>query len=124
MAEEEFSNVPELSEPVRNQLLALRMFQDEQSEREWDWEDWEALLELWDRESNWLAGAANPNSSARGIPQAMTSLHTETMDPAFLYDPKRQIEWGMDYIGRRYGSPKRALAKWLERERVEGEGWY
>ena len=121
MAEE---SLPELSEPVRNQLLALRMFQDEQSEREWDWEDWEALLELWDRESNWLTGAANPNSSARGIPQAMVSLHTETMNPAFLYDPKRQIEWGMDYIGRRYGSPKRALAKWLERERVEGEGWY
>ena len=118
VAEEEFSNVPELSEPVRNQLLALRMFQDEQGEREWDWEDWEALLELWQRESSWRAGAANPKSTARGIPQAMMSLNPDIATNEWLSNPKAQIEWGMDYISKRYGSPREAL------EFHDREGWY
>lgn len=112
--------VRELSEPTRNQLLALRMMLD----FGFDFDEFDDLTELWRRESDWLTGAANPRSSARGIPQAMTSLHEGTNTPEWLSDPERQIRWGLDYIKRRYGTPSNALAKWLERERVEGEGWY
>jgi len=110
----------ELPEPVRNQLLALRMMLD----AGFDYDEFDDLTELWNRESDWLTGAANPNSSARGIPQAMTSLHEGTDTEEWLTSAERQIEWGLDYIRRRYGSPSKALAKWLERERLEGEGWY
>jgi len=112
----DFSSVPALPARVNNQLLALRMFQDSQGE--WDWDDWEALLELWDRESRWNEAAANPSSSARGIPQAMTSLHPETQTPEWLSDPSRQISWGMDYIKNRYGRPTRAL------EHHDLKNWY
>lgn len=115
MGEGEF---PELSEAAQNQLLALRMFQDEQGEREWGWGDWEALLELWERESNWRAGAANKYSTARGIPQAMMSLNPDIATNEWISDPKAQIEWGMDYIGERYGSPREALAH------HDLKGWY
>ena len=103
------AQVPELPEEKKNQLLALRMFEDARQEQNWEWEDWRALLELWERESNWRANALNPRSTARGIPQAMGSLNPETMSDEWLADPKAQIQWGMDYIKGRYGTPTKAL---------------
>jgi hypothetical protein len=108
----------ELDEPTTNQLLALRMFMDEQSGKGWEWGDWEALLELWGRESGWRAGAANRYSSARGIPQAIGSLYSETDSDEWRSDPSRQIGWGLGYISDRYGSPSRALAH------HDLKGWY
>jgi hypothetical protein len=100
-----------------NQLLALRMFTDVQRDREWEWGDWEALLELWERESNWRADAANPRSSAFGIPQGLTRTHgLEGTD--YMVDPRAQIEWGLEYISGRYGSPSAAL------EHHDSKGWY
>jgi len=103
------AQVPELSAEKQNQLLALRMFEDARQEQGWEWKDWEALLELWERESNWRANALNPKSTARGIPQAMGSLNPETMSDEWLADPKAQIQWGLNYISNRYGSPSKAL---------------
>lgn len=109
---------PELSGPQKNQLLALRMFMDSQPDSGWEWEDWEALVELWDRESNWRTRAANPRSTARGIPQAMMSLNPDIATREWISDPKAQIDWGMDYITKRYGSPRKAL------EHHDEKGWY
>jgi hypothetical protein len=108
----------ELSEERRNQLLGLRMFMDLQGERDWGWEDWESLLELWERESNWRTRAANPRSTARGIPQAMMSLNPDIATDEWMSNPEAQIGWGLDYIGKRYGSPSKALAFHDRR------GWY
>jgi hypothetical protein len=114
---DEFGNVPVLSEGLTNQLFAFRMFMDGMDTTGWDWEDWESLLELWERESNWDSRAANPRSSAFGIPQALTRTHgLEGTD--YMSDPKVQIGWGLDYIGGRYGSPSEALAH------HDAEGWY
>lgn len=110
--------IPELSEPTRNQLLALRMFIDEQNERDWEWKDWEALSELWDRESNWRTRAANRKSTARGIPQAMLSLNPDIATHEWMSDPKAQIRWGLDYIAKRYKTPQKAL------EHHDEKGWY
>jgi hypothetical protein len=112
------ADTPELSPEKRNQLLALSMFQNERSEQNWEWEDWKALLELWERESNWREGALNPRSTARGIPQAMGSLNPETQSDEWLQNPFAQIEWGLNYIGKRYGSPSKALAH------HDKKGWY
>jgi hypothetical protein len=118
VGEDGWGDIPELSEERVNQLLALRMFMDAQGGDGWVWDDWESLLELWERESNWRAGAANPRSSARGVPQAMTSLYPETQSEEWLGDAGAQIGWGLDYIRGRYGSPSRALAH------HDLRGWY
>lgn len=68
-------------------------------------EDLPALITLWDKESEWDPNAANPHSSARGIAQKMTSIHGDIEPTA-----EGQIQWGLDYIKRRYGSPRNALA--------------
>jgi hypothetical protein len=103
-----------LSERERNRLLAMQLFMD----RGMDMEQLAPLYELWERESKWQRTAANPKSTARGIPQAMSSLNPETWDPSWLFDPRKQIEWGLDYIDKRYGSPSKALAF------HDRKGWY
>lgn len=67
--------------------------------------DLQALVTLWNKESNWNPNAANPHSTARGIAQKMTSIHGPIEST-----PEAQIKWGLDYIKRRYGSPSNALA--------------
>lgn len=81
----------------------------------WTGQQWNALKKLWMRESGWRTNAANPSSSARGIPQAMMSVHFGTgwqnssQAAAYLRDPRTQILWGLNYIQERYGSPTAAL---------------
>ena len=106
---------PRLNQPRQNQLMAYRMFLDDDR---FNSEDWEKLLELWQRESSWRHTARNPSSTARGLPQAMGSLNPETMTDEWLNDPEEQIRWGLDYIKRRYGTVARALAH------HDRKGWY
>lgn len=105
---------PNFTEKQKNQLLAMQMFM----ERDMDMEELPALYELWERESGWRTQAANPRSTARGIPQAMASLNPEIWDEEWFFNPRRQIEWGLDYIEKRYGSPSKAL------EHHDKKGWY
>jgi len=60
------------------------------------------LVELWDRESHWNFKANNPKSSAYGIPQLLKMTTT---------NPYRQIELGLKYITKRYGTSCVALAR-------------
>ena len=84
----------------------------------WTGGEWRALKELWNKESGWRTEAANSKSSARGIPQAMMSLHfgpnwqTSKEARRFLRNPRRQILWGLEYIKGRYGRPSVALEGW------------
>ena len=79
----------------------------------WGPEELNALTTLWNRESGnpkarditWNPAAANPTSSARGIAQKMTSVHGP-LEPTW----QGQIDWGLNYIAERYGSPSQALA--------------
>lgn len=105
---------PNFTDKEKNVLMAMQVFLD----RGMDTDELPALYELWERESGWDAQAANPRSTARGIPQAMASLYPETWDPSWMFDPRKQIEWGLDYIGQRYGSPSKAL------EHHDEKGWY
>ena len=69
---------------------------------DWDISQYDCLVELWERESNWNYLADNPTSSAFGIPQ-MLKLHPST-------PPDEQIKLGLKYIEHRYDSPCNALA--------------
>ncbi len=89
--------------------------------------EWACLDELWQHESGWDYQAANPASSARGIPQALVNLHE--LDEAWQRDPTEQIRWGLDYIFRRYGSPCSAWEAWTGRASLLPDGrwhggWY
>ena len=88
----------------------------------WGERDYQALVKLWNRESGWNYKAANPASSARGIPQAMVTIHFGGYNtPAareYMNSVPVQVAWGTKYINGRYGSPSAALAH------SDAVGWY
>jgi hypothetical protein len=72
---------------------------------------WDALNALWTRESNWNPSAHNA-SGACGIPQALPCSKMTASTAT------GQIQWGLSYIQRRYGTP---AAAW---EHEQSFGWY
>lgn len=87
----------------------------------WSENELDALIRLWNRESGdpdaatitWNPAADNPNSSAQGIAQKLQSVHGP-VEPTW----QGQIDWGLNYIFGRYGSPSAALAA------HDQQGWY
>lgn len=85
----------------------------------WTGSQWNALEQLWTRESNWDNHAKNPSSGAYGIPQALPyskmpkAAWPETAGGTS--DIRAQIQWGLTYIKSRYGTPAAAWAKWQQR---------
>lgn len=80
-----------------------------------------ALIELVTKESGWNPNARNPGSGAAGLFQKMP------MHGAVESSWQGQIQWGLDYIARRYGTPSKALAHWLARVPINGRdvgNWY
>ncbi len=74
-----------------------------------DWKQFECILKLYEKESNWNPKAVN--GSHHGIPQGRSTwLKTAS--------PYEQIEWGVRYIEHRYGSPCRA---W---QHFKAKGWH
>lgn len=77
--------------------------------RGWSEGQWSCLDELWTRESHWQVRATNGRSGAYGIPQALPAWKMAAMGSDWRTNPLTQIEWGLSYIGRAYGSPCNAL---------------
>src|SRR5450759_3957401 len=71
-----------------------------------------ALYFIFTNESGWDPGpgSVNPSSGAYGIPQANPSGGQG--HPYELGDWKAQVDWGIDYMDQRYGSPNAAAAFW------------
>lgn len=82
------------------------------------------LIPLWNHESGWNPNAANPSSTARGIPQMMMNIHyganwqTSAAGVAYLTNPQIQIDRGLEYIAGRYGTPCNAWNTW------QSQRWY
>ena len=66
-----------------------------------DDKQYRCLVTLWRLESNWSSTAKNKKSSAYGIPQLLKMTET---------NPYKQIDLGLIYIAKRYGTPCKALA--------------
>ena len=81
--------------------------------RGWVGPQWDALYQLFERESGWNPWAVNPSSGAAGIPQALGHGHVFDLGDAYS-----QILWGLDYIAGRYGTPAAAWQHELD------YGWY
>ena len=77
--------------------------------RGWSESQWSCLDALWTRESRWQVQATNGRSGAYGIPQALPAWKMSAMGSDWRTNPLTQIEWGLWYIGRSYGSPCNAL---------------
>jgi hypothetical protein len=71
----------------------------------WGQDQMPDLIRLWNEESGWNDNAVNKSSGAYGIPQALGHGH-----PYNLGDYAAQIQWGLNYIKGRYGSPNAAWA--------------
>lgn len=86
--------------------------------RGWSEADYQCLVKLWTKESNWNYRAQNPSSGAYGIPQALPGGKMATAGSDWKTNPQTQIDWGLGYISQRYGNP---CAAWGHSQRVN---WY
>ena len=94
---------------------AKSIAQNKAASRGWTGAEWEALIKLWTNESNWNPNAVNKSSGACGIPQALPC--NKIPNPSSVFS---QIDWGLDYIKNRYGSPSKALTFW----NAQSPHWY
>ena len=67
----------------------------------WSIEDYNNLVKLWNKESNWRVKAKN--GKYYGICQTKKSNYGKKYN-----DYKVQINWGLKYIKKRYGNPTKA----------------
>ncbi|MDQ6935262.1 MAG: lytic transglycosylase domain-containing protein [Actinomycetota bacterium] len=80
--------------------------------------EFSCLDSLWVGESGWNIHAANPTSSAYGIPQALPGSKMAAAGSDWVNNPETQIRWGLGYIRNSYGSP---CGAWSFKQ---GHGWY
>lgn len=86
--------------------------------RGWTGEQWSCLNALFTKESNWRHNAANPSSSAYGIPQSLPGSKMASVGSDWRTNPATQITWGLNYIKGRYGTPCGAWSA------SQSKGWY
>ena len=84
----------------------------------WSLDQFSCLEPLWEKESGWNVSAANPSSSAYGIPQALPGSKMASAGDDWQTNAATQIEWGLGYINDRYGSP---CGAWSH---SQSAGWY
>jgi hypothetical protein len=84
----------------------------------WKSDQFSCLDKLWTKESQWKVSAANPSSSAYGIPQALPGNRMASYGSDWRTNPVTQIKWGLDYIEVTYSSPCNAWAHSV------AKGWY
>jgi hypothetical protein len=75
----------------------------------WNAGQFSPLQQLWTKESGWNRFARNPSSGAYGIAQALPpSKYPPAAQAGGGSHASPQIDWGMNYIAGRYGSPSGA----------------
>ena len=84
----------------------------------WTENDFNCLVKLWERESNWNPNAHNKSSGAHGICQALPASKMASEGSDYMTNYKTQIRWGLKYIKNRYGAPANAWAH------SQQKGWY
>lgn len=80
----------------------------------WNEEDYNAIIKIVYKESNWNANSVNKSSGACGLFQAYPCSKMESAGKDYRTNYKTQIKWGFDYIKSRYGTPTNAWKFWLE----------
>ena len=75
----------------------------------YNYKEFKCLDKLYTKESNWRPNARN--GSHHGIPQGRSQYLARV-------DGYKQVQWGLNYIGHRYGEPCIALQHWKDK------GWH
>jgi hypothetical protein len=101
-------------EPGSAQAIAAEMV----AARGWGSDQFDCLVNLWERESGWRVDAENSSSGAYGIPQALPGSKMASAGDDWRTNPATQITWGLGYIEDRYGDPCGAWNHFLDRN------WY
>jgi hypothetical protein len=86
----------------------------------WGGDQMDCLIKLWNHESGWRADAYNSSSGAYGIPQSLPASKMASAGPDWMTNQNTQVNWGLDYINRAYGSP---CAAW-NFEMSHDPNWY
>jgi len=76
---------------------------------DYNYKEFKCLDKLYTKESNWRPEAKN--GSHHGIPQGRSKYLAKI-------DGYKQVQWGLDYIGHRYGEPCIAFQHWKDK------GWH
>ena len=77
----------------------------------WGISEQKCLAFLWGKESAWNYQAKSPTDDY-GIPQRHMRHNTQKQIDAFMKSYTIQIDWGLNYIYTRYGSPCNAWESW------------
>ena len=77
----------------------------------WGPRQFECLVGLWTKESNWNYRSSNKRTGAHGIPQALPATKMDSAGTDWRTNPVTQISWGLRYIESRYDTPCGAFAK-------------
>lgn len=88
------------------------------TEKGWSSAEYDCLVSLWNRESGWNHYANNPSSGAYGIPQSLPGNKMASFGADWQTNYETQINWGLDYIAKRYGAP---CGAWAHSEQTN---WY
>lgn len=108
-------SIPQASNAGANRALGKKMAA---SLYGWTGSEWNCLNVLWTRESNWRHNAHNSSSGAHGIPQSLPGSKMAKYGSDWATNPATQIEWGLDYVQRRYDTP---CGAWGHFQSI---GWY
>lgn len=92
--------------------------------RGWNMRQWACLDRLWWHESNWRYKAGDSSGrGAYGIPQAAPGSKMSAAGKDWKTNPQTQIDWGLDYIENRYGTPCKAWDFWAHQAAFGDHGW-
>jgi hypothetical protein len=91
------ANTPDGAKATARELAA--------SKYGWGESQFQCLSQLWQKESGWSYSAYNASSGATGIPQALPGNKMATAGSDWQTNATTQINWGLDYIQRGYGTP-------------------
>ncbi|MEU7277463.1 transglycosylase SLT domain-containing protein [Streptomyces sp. NPDC045431] len=79
---------------------------------------YQCFSKIVEHESGWNPSATNASSGAYGLVQALPGSKMASAGADWKTNPATQIEWGLDYMNDRYGSPCGAWNFW------QANHWY
>ena len=121
------AQAPYLNQAQKIKLMSPKSYAAMKVESKWlnPKREFKCLHDLWMKESGWRANAHNKSSGAWGIAQFLPSTWGNYKFPFKPKDPQIQIDAGLRYIYKRYGTPCNAWAFWKKKAGPDLHGgWY
>jgi hypothetical protein len=120
------AQAPKVTEQQKIAVLSPKQYAQKLVLKQWNsHKQFQCLKYLWGKESAWNHKAANPVSTAFGIPQFLNQTWINYGYPVRPKSAHTQVEAGLKYIKARYKTPCNAWAFWLKKAGPDKRGgWY